>query len=248
MGEKERLLGELSASLAYCCPGFGSWTPSPLYNLPKISAPIIQNLPHIQSLDQLMDLEKGKKPSEQAAACRIMQVKDKLITLQPVVRACVFLATAVAAVIMGLNKQSYTTVVAIVGTRPVTQTFTAKFKDTPAFVFFVIANAIASGYNLMVLVTRRILQRRAQSLSVHLLDMVILTLLATGSATAASMAQLGKNGNLHARWNPICDKFGSFCNHGGIALVSSFIGVALMLALNLLSAAANSPRSNVTGQ
>ncbi|BAT18034.1 Os12g0610800, partial [Oryza sativa Japonica Group] len=38
------------------------------------------------------------------------------------------------------------------------------------------------------------------------------------------------------------------CNHGGIALVSSFIGVALMLALNLLSAAANSPRSNVTGQ
>lgn len=38
--------------------------------------------------------------------------------------------------------------------------------------FFVIANAIASGYNLMVLVTRRILQRRAQSLSVHLLDMV----------------------------------------------------------------------------
>uniref|UniRef100_A0A0D9Y1B7 CASP-like protein n=1 Tax=Leersia perrieri TaxID=77586 RepID=A0A0D9Y1B7_9ORYZ len=110
-----------------------------------------------------MDLEKGKKPSEQAAACRIMQLKDKLINLQPVLRAFVFLATAVAAVIMGLNKQSYTTVVAIVGTKPVTQTFTAQFKDTPAFVFFVIANAIVSGYNLVVLVTRRLLQRRTQS-------------------------------------------------------------------------------------
>ncbi|XP_006664182.1 CASP-like protein 1B2 [Oryza brachyantha] len=195
-----------------------------------------------------MDLEKGKKPSEQATACKIMQLKEKFITLQPVLRASVFLATAVAAVIMGLNKQSYTTVVAIVGTKPVTQTFTAQFKDTPAFVFFVIANAIVSGYNLVVMVMRRLMQRRAQSLIVHLLDMVILTLLATGSATAASMAQLGKNGNLHARWNPICDKFGSFCNRGGIALVSSFIGVALMLALNLLSAASNSSRSNVSGQ
>jgi uncharacterized protein (TIGR01569 family) len=77
---------------------------------------------------------------------------------------------------------------------------------------------------------------------------VIMALLATGAATAASMAELGKNGNLHARWNPICDRFGSFCSRGGIAIVSSFIGVALMLALNLLSAAANAHRPNMAGQ
>ncbi|KAG8049229.1 hypothetical protein GUJ93_ZPchr0009g696 [Zizania palustris] len=190
-----------------------------------------------------MDLEQGKK-----AVCRVMQLKDKLISLQSVLRVAALLATTAAAVVMGMNKQSYTAVVAIIGTRPVTQTFTTQFKDTPAFVYFVIANAIASGYNLAVLVTRRLLQPRAQSLAVHLLDMVILALLATGSATAASIAELGKNGNLHARWNPVCDKFGSFCNHGVIALVSSFVGVALMLALNLLSAAAKSPHSNVSGQ
>jgi hypothetical protein len=40
----------------------------------------------------------------------------------------------VAAVVMALNTQSYTAVVAIVGTRPLTQTFTAEFRDTPAFV------------------------------------------------------------------------------------------------------------------
>jgi hypothetical protein len=34
---------------------------------------------------------------------------------------------------MALNAQSYTAVVAIVGTRPFTQTFTAKFRDMPAF-------------------------------------------------------------------------------------------------------------------
>lgn len=80
------------------------------------------------------------------------------------------------------------------------------------------------------------------------MSQVIMVLLTTGAATAASMAELGKNGNLHARWNPICNKFGSFCNRGGVSLVSSFVGVALMLALNLLSAVANSPRAVVAGQ
>lgn len=80
------------------------------------------------------------------------------------------------------------------------------------------------------------------------MSQVIMVLLATGAATAASMAELGKNGNLHMRWNPICNKFGSFCNRGGVSLVSSFIGVALMLALNLLSSATTSPRAVVAGQ
>jgi uncharacterized protein (TIGR01569 family) len=80
------------------------------------------------------------------------------------------------------------------------------------------------------------------------LAQVIMVLSATGAATATSVAYLGKNGNVHARWNPVCDKFGSFCSRAGIALGSSFIGVALMLALNLLSASANAPRPNVAGR
>lgn len=82
-----------------------------------------------------MDLEHGKKPSAHPAPCTVQQVKDKLIGLRPVMlRASALLATTVAAAVMGLNRQSYTAVVAIVGTKPLTQTFTAQFKDTPAFV------------------------------------------------------------------------------------------------------------------
>ncbi|KAL6623439.1 hypothetical protein ACP70R_033318 [Stipagrostis hirtigluma subsp. patula] len=202
-----------------------------------------------------MDVEHGgskKQPSPPVganSASTLLQLRDRLVAAQPVVlRASAVLATAVAAAVMALNVQSYTAVVAIVGTRPLTQTFTAKFRDTPAFVYFVIANAIAGVYNLAVLVLRRLLRRRTAGLVVHMLDMVIMALLATGASTAASMAELGKNGNLHARWNPICDKFSSFCSRGGIALVSSFIGVAFMLALNLLTAASNAPRPNVAGQ
>ncbi|RLM98419.1 CASP-like protein 1B1 [Panicum miliaceum] len=193
-------------------------------------------------------------PAAPAAAAptrnKLPQLRDRLVAVQPVVlRAAAALAAAVAAVVMALNTQSYTAVVAIVGTRPLTQTFIAEFRDTPAFVYFVIANAIAGAHNLVVLIIRRLtLRRRTASLVVHMLDMVIMALLATGAATAASMAELGKNGNLHARWNPICDRFGSFCSRGGIAIVSSFIGVALMLALNLLSAAANAHRPNMADQ
>uniref|UniRef100_A0ACD6A209 Uncharacterized protein n=1 Tax=Avena sativa TaxID=4498 RepID=A0ACD6A209_AVESA len=195
-----------------------------------------------------MDLEHGKKPSAQPSEpCAAQQVEKKLVGLRPILlRASALSATTVAAVVMGLNRQSYTAVVAIVGTRNLTQTFTTKFKDMPAFVYFVIANAIASLYNLAVVLVmrRRLVQGRVQHLVlVHMTDMVIMVLLATGAAAAASMAELGKNGNLHAHWNPVCNKFGSFCTRGGVSLVSSFLGVALMLALNLLSAAANAPRA-----
>jgi hypothetical protein len=84
-----------------------------------------------------MDLEPGKKPSgNPVEPCTFQQVvRDKLIGVRsPLLRALALSATAVAAVVMGLNRQSYTAVVAIVGTRPLTQTFTSQFKDTPAFV------------------------------------------------------------------------------------------------------------------
>jgi hypothetical protein len=88
-----------------------------------------------------MDLEHGSKkpPAAPAAAAptrnKLLQLRDRLVAVQPVVlRAAAALAAVVAAVVMALNTQSYTAVVAIVGTRPLTQTFTAEFRDTPAFV------------------------------------------------------------------------------------------------------------------
>ncbi|KAL0915760.1 hypothetical protein M5K25_013213 [Dendrobium thyrsiflorum] len=60
-------------------------------------------------------------------------------------------------------------------------------------------------------------------------------LLATGAAAATSIAELGKNGNLNARWSPICSHFSQFCIHGGLAILASFIGSLLLMILNALS-------------
>jgi uncharacterized protein (TIGR01569 family) len=64
---------------------------------------------------------------------------------------------------------------------------------------------------------------------------MIMVIVATSAAAAASMAELGMNGNMHARWNPICDKFSAFCLHGGMALIASFVGVLDLLLINCLS-------------
>lgn len=66
-------------------------------------------------------------------------------------------------------------------------------------------------------------------------EQVMVALVSSAAAAAASMAELGKNGNSHARWNRICGRFQTFCDHTGGALIASFISVGLLMALNALS-------------
>lgn len=51
-----------------------------------------------------------------------------------VLRLVAFLATSSAVVVMALNKETKTLVVATIGTNPITVSLTAKFQHTPAFV------------------------------------------------------------------------------------------------------------------
>lgn len=60
-------------------------------------------------------------------------------------------------------------------------------------------------------------------------------LAAAGDGAATFMAKLAKNGNSHAKWNKICDKFGSYCDRGGGALIASLIGLGLLLVITVLS-------------
>ncbi|KAJ0963248.1 hypothetical protein J5N97_028370 [Dioscorea zingiberensis] len=151
------------------------------------------------------------------------------------IRIAALIATIVATLVMGLNKESKSARVAVVGTTPIFQTITAQFQDTPAFIYFVIANGIASGYNLVVLSLRLFSKSWASNIAVHLLDLVILGLVESGAGAAASMAELGKNGNMAARWSPICNNFHTFCTRGGLAIVASSIGALLLLILTMLS-------------
>lgn len=62
-----------------------------------------------------------------------------------------------------------------------------------------------------------------------------MTLLSAAANTAAFMAEVGKNGNKHARWDKICDRFATYCDHGAGALIAAFAGVVLMLIISAVS-------------
>lgn len=74
-----------------------------------------------------MDIEAREKPE----GARLAPPKDWILSM---LRMTSFLATAVATVVMALNKETKTLVVATIGNNPVTANITAKFQHNPAFV------------------------------------------------------------------------------------------------------------------
>ncbi|KAE7996003.1 hypothetical protein FH972_000752 [Carpinus fangiana] len=165
--------------------------------------------------------------------------KKKGYWLLLLLRLVAFMATASATIVMALNKQTNTFVVATIGNTPLKATLTAKFQHTPAFVFFVVANGMVSLHSLtMILVElfgHKIDYKGLRLAIIAILDMITVVLASAGDGAAAFMAEVGKNGNSHARWNKICDKFHTFCDHGTGALLASFIGLVLLLIINVIS-------------
>ncbi|KAL1326233.1 CASP-like protein 1B1 [Arachis ipaensis] len=149
------------------------------------------------------------------------------------------LATASATIVMTLNKQTKNLVVATLGTTPITTTITAKFNQTPAFVFFIIANGNACLHNLVMIAVDLLGPRydyKALRLAlIAILDMMVVALASAGDGAATFMSMLGRNGNSHARWNKICDKFETYCDRGGAALIPSFIGFIILLIITVMS-------------
>lgn len=85
------------------------------------------------SFDRLA-LENGEKV--EVALSEVAEAKPKKkdwVVLS--LRVVAFLATASATIVMALNKQTKSFVVANVGTTPITATLAAKFNQTPAFVY-----------------------------------------------------------------------------------------------------------------
>ncbi|XP_010441874.1 PREDICTED: CASP-like protein 1B1 [Camelina sativa] len=164
---------------------------------------------------------------------------DKSCKILLGMRLLAFSATLSAAIVMGLNKQTKTFVVGKVGNTPINATFTAKFDHTPAFVFFVVANAMVSFHNLLMIALQifggKMEFTGSRLLSVAILDMLNVTLISAAANAAAFMAEVGKNGNKHARWEKICDRFATYCDHGAGALMAAFAGVILMLIISATS-------------
>ncbi|XWS12651.1 hypothetical protein CRYUN_Cryun37aG0108400 [Craigia yunnanensis] len=110
--------------------------------------------------------------------------------------------------------------------------FSAKYSNSPTFKYYVIAEAIATGYSLIVLfLSSKSLVWRL----IVILDVVIAMLLTSSISAVLAIAQIGKKGNSHAGWLPICGQVPKFCDHVTGALIAGFVAAIVYLVLNLYS-------------
>ncbi|GAB2234686.1 hypothetical protein Drorol1_Dr00003948 [Drosera rotundifolia] len=138
-------------------------------------------------------------------------------------RLLVLGATASAAIVMAVSHET---------AHVFFLTTEAKYTHMPAFKYFVIANAIASVYSLLVLLLP---QQSPLWRLVLALDVVVAMLLASSSSAALAIAYVGLKGNTNAGWQPICKQVPHYCNHVEGALAAGFVGFAMYGAIVLSS-------------
>ncbi|XP_009630064.1 CASP-like protein 1E2 [Nicotiana tabacum] len=153
-------------------------------------------------------------------------------------RFLAFVLTLVAAIVLGVDKQTTVVAVQLVPTLPaINVRATAKWHHMSAFVYFVIVNAIACAYAVISLVLSLANRgkKKGLSLMIILLDLITVALLFSGGGAALAVGLIGYKGNSHVRWTKVCDKFDRFCGQVAAAIVISLLGSALFLLLVLLA-------------
>ncbi|CAL9131383.1 unnamed protein product [Musa textilis] len=119
----------------------------------------------------------------------------------------------------------------------------AKFTDMKALVFLVVANGIAAGYSLLMVVRSvvsmmkgSVLLNKALAWAIFSCDQVMAYLTLAAVAAAAQAAELSEFGQSELQWMKVCNLYHKFCNQSGGGLVSAFLGSLCMVAVSSMSA------------
>ncbi|KAL2339077.1 hypothetical protein Fmac_013523 [Flemingia macrophylla] len=118
----------------------------------------------------------------------------------------------------------------------------AKFRYSPAFVYFVAAFSVSGLYSIITTLAslsaiKNPTLRNKLLLHYVLWDALILGIIASAVGTAGGIAYLGLKGNRHVvGWNKICNVFDDFCRHVGSAIAVGLFGSIVTLLLIGLSA------------
>ncbi|KAJ8445490.1 hypothetical protein Cgig2_031303 [Carnegiea gigantea] len=118
--------------------------------------------------------------------------------------------------------------------------FRAEYSDLPTFTFFVVGNAIVTGYLVLSLTLSifHIIRSAAVGTRIFLaiFDTAALGLLTAAASATAAIVYLAHKGNSSANWFSICQQYNSFCERASGSLIGSFIAVVCFILLILFSA------------
>ncbi|KMT04245.1 hypothetical protein BVRB_8g183210 [Beta vulgaris subsp. vulgaris] len=136
-----------------------------------------------------------------------------------VLRLIALAATVISTIVMGTAHDSASVL---------NFKFEAKFTNSPSFKYYVIIYAIVSCYSLAVLLlpSKSLLWR-----FILVLDMVMTLLMTSSLSASMAVAYIGKKGNSHAGWFPICGQVPKFCDQTTGALAAGFVAAIIYLVL-----------------
>ncbi|CAN8275058.1 unnamed protein product [Cochlearia groenlandica] len=152
---------------------------------------------------------------------------------QVVLRVVLFAATLSAIVVMTTSKQSKT-----IRGFPIPD---AKFNNSPAFVYFVVALSVACLYSIVSLFATMFACKKPSSssaiilLTLAIMDVVMVGIVASATGAGGGVAYIGLKGNKEKTWPKICHIYGKFCRHVGSAIAVSLVASIVLVLLSIIS-------------
>ncbi|KAI9182563.1 hypothetical protein LWI28_026638 [Acer negundo] len=167
----------------------------------------------------------------ESSSKRVMRSSDTML------RILGLLVTLVAAVLVGVDKETEVLSVTVINTLPPLHVpVTAKWQYLSALVYFMVSNTIACLYaaaSLAYSITflARKFENNTAILVRTILDLIILGLLSSATGAGTAVGVLGLEGNSHVLWKKVCNLFSGFCREFAAALVLSLLGSLVFLLL-----------------
>ncbi|KAK4370747.1 hypothetical protein RND71_010222 [Anisodus tanguticus] len=116
----------------------------------------------------------------------------------------------------------------------------ARYSYSSAFKFFALSNIIGCCFSVLSLIIASLLGHKSLDPNnyfyMFLHDLIVLALLLAGCAAATAIGYVGKYGENHSGWMPICDHVSKFCHKVTTSVMLSYFAVILYLFLTIISA------------
>lgn len=181
-----------------------------------------------------METEKGTGPTAVVTASN-----GKSCTVADVIlRVLLLAASVVAVVVMVTSKQTVNVPVPNLG---IAVAVPAKFSQSPAFIYFVVALSVAGLYSIITVIASfsfigkpNVPPKLFWILAAH--DVLVLGIVAAATGTAGGVAYIGLKGNSHVRWGKICNVYDKFCRHVGGSIAVSLVASVVLVLLVILNA------------
>ncbi|XP_058077032.1 CASP-like protein 1D1 [Magnolia sinica] len=152
-------------------------------------------------------------------------------------RLLLFASTITAIVVMATSKQ---TKVLNIPLLPFPLVRAAKFNQSPALIYYVVALSAACFYSIItILSSLAAISKTSPSKKLLLLlayiDTLMVGVVASAMGAASSIGYLGLKGNSHAGWTKVCNIYGKFCRHVSASISISLIASIILILLVFLS-------------